>query len=61
MCSGYCQNSLQHMAVAAEVVVACTKASAAAQAFVGTETARIGHFVDNFAAPFVGHWPDLDR
>ena len=52
MSSGYCQNSLQDMAVAAEVVVACTKALTAAQAFVGTDTAQIGRFVDSFAAPF---------
>jgi hypothetical protein len=31
------------------------KALAAAQAFVGTETAQIGHFVDSFAAPFVDY------
>ena len=52
MSSGYCQNSLQDMAVAAEVVVACTKALAVVQAFVGTDTDRIGRFVDSFAAPF---------
>ena len=61
MSSGYCQNSLQDMAVAAEVVVACTKASAAAQAFVGTDTAQIGRFVDSFAAPFEDYLADLGR